>query len=227
MKTRKTTGAGATPQTGGNFFTAPVLQFAYWEGGAERDRVKWGESLMVKRWSPMPRCTWRFAIRSQSKYGKRTLASGVQEVAVSHVGKVAVFFCNGATVKLRGRFFFFFWNVNRKSTSVSSVYTSLAARFSHSLFFSSRLLSVVSRSQEQELLLLLSQHWKWSVGLESARAHTRWLTVLHDQGSCLILSKNVKHSCYCYSIYMKIHLGSDLNLSLGISVKSKLKSILN
>lgn len=49
MKRRKTTGACATPQTGGNFFTAPMLQFAYWEGGAERDRAKWGESLMVKR----------------------------------------------------------------------------------------------------------------------------------------------------------------------------------
>lgn len=36
---------------------------------AERERAKWGESLMVRRWSSMPRCTWRFAIRSQSKYG--------------------------------------------------------------------------------------------------------------------------------------------------------------
>lgn len=138
------------------------------------------------------------------------------------------FFFNGAAVKLRGRFFFFFLKRQQKEYfCLICVHFSGCTLFSFTFFFPSCLLSVVSRSQEQELLLLLSQHWKWSVGLESARAHTRWLTVLHDQGSRLILSENVKHSCYCYSIYMTIHLGSDLILSLGISVKSKLKSILN
>lgn len=107
--------------------------------------------------------------------GKRTLASGVQEVAVSHVGKVAVFFFfNGAAVKLRGRFFFFFLKRQQKEYfCLICVHFSGCTLFSFTFFFPSCLLSVVSRSQEQELLLLLSQHWKWSVGLESARAHTR------------------------------------------------------
>lgn len=99
----------------------PCRSLLHWEERAERDHTKWGESLMAKRRSSMP---WCFATRSQCKYGKRTLTSGVQEVAVSHGGQVAAFLFNGAAVKLCfALLFFFFFEMSTERLLLSHLCT--------------------------------------------------------------------------------------------------------
>lgn len=165
---RKTTGGRATWRTGGNVFIAPVCSPT---GRSRTWLCRVGEEL-----------------RGKARMSMRSLVSAVREEAS---------YARWRRSQSRCERVFFFWTSTERGTSVSSVYTLLAARFSHLLSFSSRLLSVVSGSQEQELLLLLllSQHWKWSVGQESARAH-KVIYRASRRVFGLNLSRNVKHSCW-------------------------------
>lgn len=157
--------------------------------------------------NPIPKQIW-----------KCTLASGVQEVAVSHVGKVAIFF-NGAAV--------FFFEMSTERVLLSHLCTLL---WLHAF-----------------LIHFFFPHvcFQRSLGHKSRSCCCCWVNIgsgvlalkvhVHTQGDLPCFTTRV-FALFCLKmlnilaiviLYMKINLGSDLNLSLGISVKSKLKSILN